>query len=81
MVSCRAYYVVYMTKEVSVIFLYSSKNDGGPHRNCCLTRVIRVAESFYIDLKGPHWSFHPRVASDNPFLWNLKCFTNYFVSF
>ena len=40
-----------------------------------------VAESFYIDLKRSHWSFRPQVASDNPFLWNLKCLTKYFVSF
>ena len=33
MVSCSAYYGVHMTKEVSVIFFYPSKNDGGPHRN------------------------------------------------
>ena len=34
MVSWSAYYGVNMTKEVSVIFLYPSKSDGGPHRNC-----------------------------------------------
>ena len=46
MVSCRAYYGPYMTKEVSVIFLYPSKNDGGLHRNCCLTIVIRAPSTF-----------------------------------
>ena len=46
MVSCSAYYGVHMTKEVSVIFLYPSNNDGGPHRNCSLTRVIRAPSTF-----------------------------------
>ena len=33
--------------HVSVIFLYPSRNDGGPHRNCTLyTRVIRVPSAF-----------------------------------
>ena len=36
-----------------------------------------VAERFLQWLKRPHWSFRPRVASDNPFFWNLKCFTKY----
>ena len=63
MVSCSAYHGVYMTKEVSVIFLYPSKHDGWPHKNCSLTRVIyarstflsnqhqneNVTERFYID--------------------------------
>ena len=32
-------------------------------------------------LKRSHWNFRPRVASDNSFLWNLKCLKNNFVSF
>ena len=40
---CNAFYGVYMTSVVSVMFLYPSRSDGGPHRNCTLyTRVIRV---------------------------------------
>ena len=46
MVSCRAYYGVYMTKDVSSYScIPASKNDGGPHRNC-LTRVIRAPSTF-----------------------------------
>ena len=35
-VSCSAFYGVYMTTVVFCLFLcpYPSKNDGGPHRNC-----------------------------------------------
>ena len=36
MVSCSAFYGVYMTSVVSVMFLYPSRNDDGPHRNCTL---------------------------------------------
>ena len=40
MVSCNAFYGVYMMSVVSVMLLYPSRNDGGPHRNCTLyTRV------------------------------------------
>ena len=46
MVSCSAFYGVYMTTVASVIFLSPSKNDGGPHRNCSLTRAIRVPSTF-----------------------------------
>ena len=43
MVSCSAFYGV-----VSVMFLYPSRHDGGPHRNCTLyKRVIRVP--FYVN--------------------------------
>ena len=43
MVSCSAFYGAYMTSAVSVMFLYPSRNDCGPQRNCTLhTRVIRV---------------------------------------
>ena len=43
MVSCSAFYGVYMISVVSVMFLYPSRNDGGPRRNCSLyTRVNRV---------------------------------------
>ena len=42
MVSCSAFYGVYMM-SVFVMFLYPSRNDGGLHRNCTLyTRVIRA---------------------------------------
>ena len=54
---CSAIYGVYNMSVVSVMFLYRSRNNGGPHRNCTL---------------------YTRVASDNPFLWNL---TKYVVSF
>ena len=46
MVSCSAYYGVYVTTVVSVISLYPSENDGGPHRNCSLTRVVHVPSTF-----------------------------------
>ena len=49
MVSCSAFYNIYMmlVAHVSVIFLYPSRNDGGPNRNCTLyTRVIRVPSAF-----------------------------------
>ena len=36
MVSCSAFYGVYMMSVVFVMFLYPSRNDGGPHRNCTL---------------------------------------------
>ena len=45
MVSCSAFDGVYMTSVVCHI-LVSIKNDGGPHRNCGLTRVIRVPSTF-----------------------------------
>ena len=50
MVNCSAFYGVYMTTVVYVIFLYPSKNCGGPHRNCSLTRVIRVSSTFLCKL-------------------------------
>ena len=44
---CSAFYGVYLMSLVSVMFLYPSRNDGGPHRNCTLyTRVIRVPSAF-----------------------------------
>ena len=46
MVSCSAFYGVYMTTVVFCHILVSIKNDGGPHRNCSLTRVIRVLSTF-----------------------------------
>ena len=47
MVSCSTFYGVYMMSVVSVMFLYPSRNDGGPHRNFTLyTRVIRVPSAF-----------------------------------
>ena len=47
MVSCSAFYGVYMMSVVSVMFLYPSRNDGGLHRNCTLyTRVIHVPSAF-----------------------------------
>ena len=46
MVSCSAFYGIYMTTVVSVIFSYPSKIDGGPHRDHSLTRVIRVLSTF-----------------------------------
>ena len=47
MVSCSAFYGVYMMSEVFVMLLKLSRNDGGPHRNCSLyTRVIRVPSAF-----------------------------------
>ena len=47
MVSCSAFYGVYMMSVVSVMFFYPSRNAGGPHRNCTLyTRVIRVPSAF-----------------------------------
>ena len=47
MVSCSAFDGVYMMSVVSVIFLYPSRNDGEPHRNCILyTRVIHVPSAF-----------------------------------
>ena len=46
MVSFSAYCGVYVTKQAPVIFLYPSKNDGGSHRNCSLTRVIRAPSTF-----------------------------------
>ena len=55
MVSCSAFYNIYMMSvaHVSVIFLYPSRNDGGPHRNCTLyTRVIRVSSAF-LSKKSP----------------------------
>ena len=40
MVRCSAFYGVYMMSVVSVMFLYPSRNDGAPHRNCTpYTRV------------------------------------------
>ena len=33
MVSCSAFYGVYMMSVVSVMFLYPSRNDGEPRRN------------------------------------------------
>ena len=46
-VSYSAFYGVYMMSVVSVMFLYPSRNDGGPSRNCTLyTRVIRVPSAF-----------------------------------
>ena len=52
MVSCSAFYGVYMMSVVvSVMFLYPSRNDGGPHRNCNLyKRVIRVPRAFILKL-------------------------------
>ena len=45
---CSAFYGVYIMSVVSVMFLYPSRNDGGPHRNCTLyTRVIRVPSAFF----------------------------------
>ena len=47
MVSCSAFYGVNIMLVVSVMFLYPSTNDGGPHRNCTLyTRMIRVPSAF-----------------------------------
>ena len=47
MVSCSAFDGVYMMSVVSVIFLYPSRNDCGPHRNGILyTRVIHVPSAF-----------------------------------
>ena len=46
LVSCSAFYGVYMAIVVSVIFLYPSKNDDGPHKNYSLTRVIRAPSTF-----------------------------------
>ena len=44
---CSAFYGVYNMSVVSVMFLYPSRNDGGPHRNCTLyTRVIHVPSAF-----------------------------------
>ena len=31
---CSGFYGVYNMSVVSVMFLYPSRNDGGPHRNC-----------------------------------------------
>ena len=46
-VSCSAFYGVYVMSLVCVMFLYPSGNDGGPHRNCTLyTRVIDVPSAF-----------------------------------
>ena len=43
MMSCCAFYGVYMMSAVSVMFLYPSRNGGGPHRICTLyTRVTRL---------------------------------------
>ena len=40
---CSAFHGVYNMSEGSVMFLYPSRNDGGPRRNSTLyTRVIRV---------------------------------------
>ena len=47
MVGCSAIYEIYIVSVVSVMFLYPSRNDGGPHRNCTLyTRVICVPSAF-----------------------------------
>ena len=47
MVSCSAFYGVYMMSVVSVMFLYPSRNDDGMHRSCSLyTRVICVPSAF-----------------------------------
>ena len=47
MVSCSAFYGVYMMSVASVMFLYPSRNDGGQQRNCTLyTRVIPVPLAF-----------------------------------
>ena len=47
MVSCSAFYGVYVISVVSVMFLYPSRNDGEPHRNSTLyTRVICVPSAF-----------------------------------
>ena len=47
MVSCSAFYGAYMMSVVSVMILYPSRNDGGPHRNCTLhTRAIRILSAF-----------------------------------
>ena len=47
MANCSAFYDVYMMSVVSVMFLYPSRNDGGPHRNCSLyKRVVRVPSAF-----------------------------------
>ena len=45
---CSAFCGVYNIRSVvSVMFLYPSRNDGGPHRNCTLyTRVICVLSAF-----------------------------------
>ena len=44
---CSAFHGVYNMSVVSVMFLYPSRNDGGPHRNCTLyTRVILVPSAF-----------------------------------
>ena len=44
---CSAFYGLYNMSVVSVMFLYLSRNDSGPHRNCTLyTRVIRVPSAF-----------------------------------
>ena len=46
MVSCSAF--LWCLHDNSSILSYSCihKNDGGPHRNCSLTRVIRVPLTF-----------------------------------
>ena len=41
MVSCSAFYGVYMMPAVSVMFLYPSRNDGGPHGSCTLCTFLR----------------------------------------
>ena len=47
MVIFSAFNGVYMMSVVFVMFLYPSRNDGGPNRNCILyTRVIRVPSAF-----------------------------------
>ena len=52
MVSCSAFHGVYMISVVFVMFLYPSRNDGGPHRNCTLyKRVIRVPSAFLRKLR------------------------------
>ena len=41
---------------VSVMFLYPSRNDGGPQRKCTLyTRVIRVPSAFLRKLGTDHY--------------------------
>ena len=46
MVSCSAFIGIYMTTVVFCHILVSIKNYGRPHRNCSLTRVIRVPSTF-----------------------------------
>ena len=67
--------IVLYTQEWSVYLqhFYVNYEKSTSKRECSWT--------FLHCLKRSHWSFRPRVASDNLFLWNLKCLTKYFVSF